>query len=286
MTAIFDTSQPVENMTTAGRIQGLGCNGAPATCGASAGSAAGSFQPAFAPPSGAAGGFTPPPVDPSMMPKVETGAYSTGKMQGFGNTNYKPSEPSKVSQALGSVAAGLSKMASKPGGPPAGVGMSMPGSTGGYDGSGNGGGYNPTATFSAPEPAVPSGPRVAGQVGGGWGAPSPAPAPAPAPAARTNRNVRFADTRAAAAAPPGPHLHPNSPVPGLHTRVQGSLGLLGSPTPSQRHHFRRCPSYRCSHVHGEMARCFRHQWRPSNSAASVRAPPLPSAARATRCPNY
>jgi len=163
MTAIYDTSQPVENMTTAGRIQGLGCNGAPSTCGASASSAAGSFQPAFAPPSGAAGGFTPPPVDPSMMPKVETGAYSTGKMQGFGNTNYKPSEPSKVSQALGSVAAGLSKMASKPGGPPAGVGMSMPGSTGGYDGSGNGGGYNPTATFSAPEPAVPSGPRVAGQ---------------------------------------------------------------------------------------------------------------------------
>ncbi|KOO34393.1 ap-4 complex accessory subunit tepsin-like protein [Chrysochromulina tobinii] len=213
MTAIYDTSQPVENMTTAGRIQGLGCNGAPSTCGASASSAAGSFQPAFAPPSGAAGGFTPPPVDPSMMPKVETGAYSTGKMQGFGNTNYKPSEPSKVSQALGSVAAGLSKMASKPGGPPAGVGMSMPGSTGGYDGSGNGGGYNPTATFSAPEPAVPSGPRVAGQVGGGWGAPSPAPAPAPAVAGTPGGGWGAAPAPALAGAPGGGWGAP-APAPG------------------------------------------------------------------------
>ena len=47
-----------------------------------------------------------PAVDPAYAPKVETGAYSTGKMQGFGNPNFptKASEPSKVS-ALASSAA-------------------------------------------------------------------------------------------------------------------------------------------------------------------------------------
>ena len=51
--------------------------------------------------SGVAGGFQ---QDPQYAPKVETGAYSTGRMQGFGNPNF-PVKPESETAAgkLGAI---------------------------------------------------------------------------------------------------------------------------------------------------------------------------------------
>ncbi len=203
MTAIFDTSTPSEAMQNAGRMQAFGSNCPPGGCSGGAGSAAGTFQPAtFAPSAGAsAGAGFSPPLDPHLAPKVETGAYSTGRMQGFGNPNFqqKAAEPSKVSAIASSVAAaaqaGLSKMTAKASGSGCGgSGMASSSSSGGYGGVGGsgfansgGGGYNPGAAAPAYSGAGDQGAaaaataRAAGRPGGGWGSPAPAQAATGAP---------------------------------------------------------------------------------------------------------
>ena len=75
-------------------------------------------------------------------PRLESGAYSTGRMQGFGNPNYqsKPSEPSKVSalasSVAGSLSAGISKMTAGTslGNANSGLASSAGGAGGGYSG--------------------------------------------------------------------------------------------------------------------------------------------------------
>ena len=122
MTSIFDTSVQQQS---AAPMQGFGSGsmGQPGP---------GGFQPpqpgmpggGWNQP-GAQPGFSGPPAgpDPSTFayaPKVETGAYSTGKMQGFGNPNFNPKkEESKMGALASSMASGFkdgfNKIASKAG---------------------------------------------------------------------------------------------------------------------------------------------------------------------------
>lgn len=189
MAAIFDSSSASEQMHSAGRMQGFGSDGIPG--GDSVGTAAGSYGAPPPPPSGGFGGG-PPPAEPpgGFAPKVETGAYSTGRMAGFGNPTFerKPVESSKFEKFATTMASGLKEGVSKiqakmgklgddgyashagcygggggsyGGPPPAG------GSGGGY----GGGGYGCGSAFQqgAQQQAASSSPYKAGQPGGGWG---------------------------------------------------------------------------------------------------------------------
>ena len=207
MNAIFDTSTASEQMHSAGRMQGFGSEG-----GAAGGGGPGSFGAGGGAPGGYGAGAPGAPGG-GYVPRVESGAYSTGKMQGFGNPQFpnKPDEPSKVAAFASGVASGLKDGLSKisslrdkaadggysshgsysgggvPGGPQGSYGASGGfASVGGFSGGGGGGGggscFQPPAATMAPTPSTPAAPHQPGRAGGGWGDPDPAPAPAPAPA--------------------------------------------------------------------------------------------------------
>lgn len=212
MAAIFDASSASEQMHSAGRMQGFGSDGVPGGD-AGGGTAAGSYgAPPPPPPMGGGfgppGGFGgPPPADPAggYAPKVETGAYSTGRMAGFGNPTFehKPVEASKFEKFATTMASGLKEGVSKIqakmgkmgddgyashagsygggfgggagsyGGPPPAGGFGGGYGGAGYGGGGGHGGYADNSGFQqpgVPQQAASSSPYKAGQPGGGWGA--------------------------------------------------------------------------------------------------------------------
>ena len=97
MNAVFDTSTASEQLHSAGRMQGFGST--------TQGGAAGGYQQPDYPNSG--GGQDPSAF--AFAPKVESGAYSTGRMQGFGNPNFNPKkEESKMGALASTMATGPS----------------------------------------------------------------------------------------------------------------------------------------------------------------------------------
>ena len=133
MNAVFDTSTASEQLHSAGRMQGFGSEGGGGGGGGGGfqgggfqGGGGGGFQGGgggagnpWAAGGGGGGGGGGGFQQPGLPAKVETGAYSTGRMQGFGNPNFdsKPAEPSKVqafaSMAAGSLKEGMSKIQAK-----------------------------------------------------------------------------------------------------------------------------------------------------------------------------
>jgi len=114
MAAIFDAAPASEQLQSAGRMQGFGSDGVPAGGSASIGT-----YGAPIPPVGGLGGGTLAVGGlggaGGYAPKVETGAYSTGRMQGFGNPTFdhRPQETSKLEKFASSMATGLKEGVSK-----------------------------------------------------------------------------------------------------------------------------------------------------------------------------
>jgi hypothetical protein len=195
VTAIFDTAAASDQLHSSGRMQGFGSDGA--------GSAGSEFADQR-------GYYAANPV-PSM-PKVETGAYSSGCMQGFGNPQFptKANEPSKWGAFAANVASGLKDGLSKVSalrdtasdgryanhgsfsgshGPECDASGLASCSDFGTAGQTGGGGaacvahrFIPPATSISSSPFAPGSPHKPGKAGGGWGAPAPEPTPAPTPA--------------------------------------------------------------------------------------------------------
>jgi hypothetical protein len=225
MNAIFDTTTASEQLQSTGRMQGFGSEGGAVAMGSDSGRpSASSFG------LGGIGGMVSSLGSSSVAaaagqlggpPRLESGAYSTGRMQGFGNPSFgQPSGEPTGTARLAAFATGLGesvvKLANKVplggavGGalgrpldePYSGGSYSGPGAGGGDGGGGYGasaGGYGATAGSGAAYGSGYGGGAYGGSVApsaGPWRplgaqadarppppAPVSAPPPAPAPAA-------------------------------------------------------------------------------------------------------
>mmetsp|Transcript_8469 Transcript_8469/g.14288 ORF Transcript_8469/g.14288 Transcript_8469/m.14288 type:complete len:742 (+) Transcript_8469:122-2347(+) len=166
--AVFDTSNASDQLLSTGRMQGFGCDG-----GSGGGSGGGCCSGSGCFGSGLSGGVPGEFQPGGFAPKMETGAYSTGRMQGFGNPNYshKPAESSKVAAFATNMASGISSRISQFREKKADDGYESHGSYGAPNGcASNGTVQGPSVTCSFTAPATGSAPF------GGFQPPSSTPA--------------------------------------------------------------------------------------------------------------
>lgn len=144
MNAVFDSTTPSEQLLNAGRLQGFGSESGPgtgpggdATRFGSISSSLGNMCNSIVHTSSAAGAAAQ-----GRPPRLESGAYSTGRMQGFGNPNFDHSSgPDSGGGRLAAIASGISESVSRLKFP---IGSSVAG--GGVGGTFSSGGYGPSAT--------------------------------------------------------------------------------------------------------------------------------------------
>lgn len=185
MNAIFDTTTASEQLLSTGRMQGFGSDGGAMAFGSDGSRTAGSsYMGGIGAISGLVstlgGAAAAAGVVQAAEPRLESGAYSTGRMQGFGNPNFETASTNDASGAvrLAAMATGIGETVM------ARLGAKFPGGGGVQGGRGLDEPYS-AGSYAMPQPggAAYRGAGANG-VGGGcgaqpgpWGAPPAAPPP-------------------------------------------------------------------------------------------------------------